>query len=629
LTGGFQAQSRGNLAAAEEAYRSVLADEPDNVNALQLLGLVCLNTDRRAEAEDRLSRALELCPHVAELHHNRGLCRLAQERLAEAETDFCAAIRIKPAYPEAFNNLGLVARKLGRFGDAEAAFIRAIRLRPDFAIAFTNLAAAVRAQGRAEAAEACCRRALELDPESFQTEAQLGLALQDLSRFDEAEASFRRSLALQPLAETWISLGRLLRISVRAERTERTAEVEECFRRAVALDRNVVEGYRELGFALLERGKLDDAETVARKAVELDGGASEGHRLLGRVFRSRGRLPEAEACGVRAVELDRGNAEAHRDLAEVHLLTGRWASGWKGYEWRLRCRDAPRGPFTRPLWDGSALDGKTVLLWAEPRLDETLQFLRYVPRVKARAGGGRVILRGPAGLEELLGSETLGADQILSDGQPLPAFDTHAPLTSLPGIFATTPDTVPIEVLSIKQTPVAGDFWRERLKRLSGLRVGILWKSDRGADDGGRSVDLTACAPLCRVPGVNLVSLQKGERPTNDRLGVVDLGREYDAATWTDVAAIVAGLDLVIGVDSTIVHLAGVLGVPVWVALPFAPDWRWLLGRAVSPWYPAMRLFRQPAPGEWDAVFQRLAWDLERWAISLRDLERWVVALPN
>ncbi len=606
LIQGFQAQERGELRDAAEFFVSVLNDEPENVNALQLLGLIHLKAGRFEKADRLISKAIELCPEVPELHNNRGLTRLGQGRLRESEFDILNAIRLKPEYPEAFNNLGLVASRLERSADAEAAFIRAIGQQPNFPSAFNNLAATVLKQGRAADAEACCKRAIALRPVYPEAEMTLGLALEQLGRFEEAEACFRRSLADKPHPLTWTGLGRLLRFSGRA------ADAEQCFRAALELTENSDEAYRQLGWVLLEQGNIAEAEAAGRKALEIGGESAEVQRLVGSVFREQGHLQEVETCYLRALELERENAEAHRDLAHLHLLTGRWQTGWKGHEWRSRCRHAQRQPFEQPRWDGSPLDGKTILLWSEAAFEDTLQFVRYVHLVKAR--GGRVILRAPEALGSLLRPDYLGIDRVILEDQAIPQFETHASLVSLPRIFGTTPDTVPTSVSLIP--PLEFDsttwsFWQEKLDNFTGVKVGIVWNAD-SSHSPKRSINPAAFSSLGSVSGISLISLQKGAKSTELPRGIGYLDRSFDEATWVDMAAIVSGLDLVIAVDSPIAHLAGAQGIPVWLALSFIPDWRWLLGRDDSPWYSNMRLFRQPSPGNWDAVFKRLAVELEQ-----------------
>ena len=610
ITRAFHRQKRGEVQPAIESVLSILQNEPHNVNALQFLGLIYWNMGRVAESDELISRAITLCPSIAELHNTRGLCRLSQNRLEESRNDFLEAIRLQPAYPEAFNNLGLAANRLGQAGEAEGAFIRAIRLKPDYATAFCNLAVTVLQQGRAVNAEASCRRAIALCPDYPEAMRTLGLALEQLNQLDETEAWLRRSLAVRPHALALTCLGRLLR------RTGRAAEAVSVLHSALELISDSIEAHQELGFALLEQGKLTEAKAATRTALELGSDSSESQRLLGGVLRDDGQHSAAEACFRRALELSRDNANAHYDLSTLHLLTGRWKTGWKGYEWRRQCRCRPQLGFEQPMWDGSPLGGRTILVWCEDDPEDTMLFVRFTRLVKAR--GGRVILRGPVSLGPILRSEYLGADHVSLDSEPLPPFDTHAPLGSLPRILGTTLETVPAEIPYVSYLDLDAAtwmFWQERLERFSGERVGIVWSAHESAS-GHRSVSPEVFAPLCSITGVSLISLQKHASTVQCPLGIGGLGFAFDESTWTDLIAVLSGLDLVISVDCAIAHLAGALGIPVWMAVSSAPDWRWLREREDSPWYPTMRLFRQPRAGDWDAVFQRLAGELKQWAKS-------------
>ncbi len=286
--------------------------------------------------------------------------------------------------------------------------------------------------------------------------------------------------------------------------------------------------------------------------------------------------------------------------------------GWPAYEARWRCKQTTPVPaFTQPRWDGTPLDGRTILLYGEQGMGDTIQFIRYVPRVKE--GGGRVLVQCQNALLHLL-SRTPGIDGLVGWGAAPPAFDVWMPLMSLPALFGTTVETIPAELPYVSIEPALIAHWRRQLAALPGFRVGIVWQgSPRHPWDRHRSAPLTAFAPLAEVPGVCLVSLQKGpgSNQLTDRPGgfpVVSLGDLQDTAgPFTDTAAIIANLDLVVTIDSAVAHLAGALGAPVWLALQRSSDWRWPLDRSDSPWYPTARLFRQTTLGDWAPVFRAMA----------------------
>jgi hypothetical protein len=314
----------------------------------------------------------------------------------------------------------------------------------------------------------------------------------------------------------------------------------------------------------------------------------------------------------RAIRLAPNYAEAHKNLAHSLLRGGQFAEGWREYEWRWQCREFPRLPYTQPAWDGSPLEGRTLLLCAEQGLGDTIQFVRYAPLLKRR--GGRTVVAAQKPLLPLLAG-CPGIDALADRDAAPPPYDVFAPLLSLPRLLGTTPADVPAEVPYLQARPDLVERWREELRPLDGFRVGIAWRGSPGYRmDRLRSFPLSHFEPLARLPGVRLVSLQKGPgveqlRELDGRFPVVDLAGRLDEASgpFMDTAAVMRNLDLVVSCDTAVAHLAGALGVPVWLALSCAPEWRWLVGREDSPWYPTMRLFRQESAGAWEDVFRRMA----------------------
>jgi len=500
------------------------------------------------------------------------------------------------------NNLGNVLKDQGKLDQALACYRRALELKPDYALAHNNLGLVLSGQGNLDGAVACYRRATELKPDFAEAHNNLGTALMHLGKLDEAVASFRRALELKPdYTEAHNNLGNAF------EHQGKLDEAVACFRRALELKPDYAQVHNNLGVALQERGTLDEAVACYRRALELKPDYPEAHNNLGNALKEQGTLDKAVACYRRALELKPDYAEAHTDLAIACLLTGDWRRGWPEYQWRWQTKGFAARRFGQPLWNGESLAGKTILLHAEQGLGDTIQFIRYAPMVKRY--GGTVVVECQKPLLALLEGSP-GVDHLIGQGDRLPAFDVHAPLLSLPLVLQTSLATIPASIPYLFPKAAIVERWRKTLVEIDGFKIGITWQGNptfRG--DRCRSIPLRWFAPLAQVPGVRLLSLQKGAgaeqlAEVGDLFEVTELGsRLHDFA---DTAAVMKNLDLVITSDTGPAHLAGALGVPVWVALSFVPDWRWLLDRGDSPWYPTARLFRQREPGDWHAVFEEI-----------------------
>ena len=372
-----------------------------------------------------------------------------------------------------------------------------------------------------------------------------------------------------------------------------------------------------MGNIYLDRGDLPEMAAWYRKALELAPDNTEALVNVGRMLRDQGRWEEALACYDKALQRDPGHVESHFSRALIYLTLGRFREGWKAYEWRLQMADWSRKAYPHrlrmPCWNGEPFIGRTLLVHHEQGFGDTLQFIRYLPMVQAR--GGTVLLEVPASLRSLL-KGIPGADEIMElspAGPPQREFDLHVPLLSLPGLFGTTLESIPAQVpyLSANSEKVAA--WGKRIGG-SSFKVGIVWSgSTWNAKLADKSCPISLFLTLAGTPGARLVGLQKN--PASNDLaaaaaeGIQNYGDEF--ADFSDTAAAIANLDLVISVDTAAAHLAGAMGKPVWVLLPCVADWRWLLNREDSPWYPTMRLYRQPRPGAWDEIFRRLAHDLK------------------
>ncbi len=461
--------------------------------------------------------------------------------------------------------------------EAEAFYRAALALAPDRPESWANLGLAILKNGRAEEAVECERQALRLDPDNVEALNNLGIALHAINALSEAENHFRGALRLVPgHANATLNLG-VIRQSLGHQ-----AEAETLYRHARALGADEARVCNNLALALAELGRADVAETACRDALAARPDYPEAAVNLGMILLTRGKLAEAWPC-----------YEARWDVPPL-------AS-------RDRLPDATR-------WTGAqAIEGKTILLLAEQGFGDTLQFCRFAPLVARR--GARVILAVPDVLSRLMWSLP-GIDRVVSEDDPLPAFDLHCPLMSLPLAFSTIEETIPRHCPYLAADPEAVERWRAIVPRdPDGLRIGLVWAGARrdgqahaAAIDRRRSMRLADMAPLGAIQGCVFVSLQLGppaKQIEASPFPIVDFSSRL--GDFADTAALIEALDLVITVDTAVAHVAGALGLPVWLLSRFDACWRWMRDRDDSPWYPSMRLFRQTVPGDWAGVVRRVA----------------------
>jgi Flp pilus assembly protein TadD len=450
------------------------------------------------------------------------------------------------------------------------------------------------------------RRAVEIDSCSVDAWYLLGAVLHLQRKRDEAEGPYRCALALAPHhADARNNLGVLL-LNRRSPE-----EAADCFREVLRLRPEHADAHSNLGNALQMLDQVEESIACYETAIRLRPDHLDAHLYLGNALQILGQFEKSHQCYEDVIRFAPNHAQGHLCRALSWLLSGDFERGWLEHDWRFRCPGSPALPTDRPCWDGSPLGGKSILLYADHGLGDGLQFIRYARWVAER--GGRTIVACQRPMERLVATCD-GVHQILSEGTPASDFEVYAPVMSLPRIFGTTLATIPADVPYLFPDPSLVSRWRDELgPKSSGsvFKVGIAWQGNPGhGNDLRRSFRLDQLEPLARIPGVRLHSLQKGAgteqlAELGDRFEVIELGSRLD--DLMDTAALMANLDLIVTPDTSIAHLAGAIGAPAWVALPLAPDWRWLLGRDDSPWYPTLRLFRQQRPGDWADVFDRMA----------------------
>jgi len=524
------------------------------------------------DAESTCLTLLETDPEDFDTHRLLAVVQFRRGRHTQALASYDRLLGLRPDYAEGHNNRGVVLADLKRFDEALASYDMALAIRPEYAEAHHNRGIALLDLGRAEDAIVDFDRALAIRPDYPAALLSRGGALIALTRFPEALASLDRALALRP------------------------DDADTIIRRA-----NVLSALN----------RFEEALASYDKALTLRPDAAETHNSRGKALAELRRFPEAIASFERAQALAPDMVQAHLNEAEARLLGGDLARGFADYEWRRKIFSAPQRDFSKSQWDGlSSLYNKTILLYDEGRFSDAIQFCRYVPQVAGR--GARVILQVAPSLQRLMGN-LMGVSQMPPDGEHLPDFDVHCPLASLPLAFGTKIDSIPSGTPYLRPPTDLLLAWETRLSAKKRPRIGLAWAGDpRHEGDRNRSIGLRAMMPLLAVDAT-FVRLQK-ELRAGDGMVLENRGDIFDPTEmlndFADAAALISRLDLVISVDTSVAHLAGALGKPVWILLSYTPDWRWLLGRGTTSWYPTARLYRQAARGDWGEVVARVTSDL-------------------
>jgi Tfp pilus assembly protein PilF len=429
-------------------------------------------------------------------------------------------------------------------------------------------------------------------------------------RFAQAQAVYQEVLRLDPRQpDAWHLLGVILRDAGQLD------DAVHCITEAIKLRADVSSYHVNLAEALRRQGHHDLSLAAAERGVAVDGEFSDAHATLAAVFQSLRRFDDALVEYDRAVELNPTRVDPHYNRAWIWLSRGDYARGFPEYEWRWQRPDFERSRFSGPRWDGSPLAGRTLVVECEQGLGDTIQFIRYVLLLREMAV--RVIVVSQPQLVQLLRES--GISDVFAPGTPLPEFHAHIGLISLPGLLGTTLSSVPAQVPYLSARADLVEQWRNKLAEMRGFKIGIQWQGNPNSPhEPGRSMPLAHFEHLARE-GVSLISLQKGfgveQIPAaNKQFRVIEFGAELDerSGPFMDTAAVMQNLDLVVSSDTVTAHLAGALGRPVWVALAFDADWRWMHLREDSPWYPTMRLFRQSQPGQWSDVFERMGAELRK-----------------
>ena len=539
--------------------------------------------------------ALERMMNEAIYHHRNS-------RFQQAAEGYWKVMEANPGHAQATYLLGMVMHRIGENEKAIELISQALAFGYGGAEEYCNLGIIYNQLGRLEDVVECQKQSIARDPQYTAAYFNLGNAYRDLSQPEAAIEALQTAVAQKPdFPQAYNNLGLAQHDAGRFE------DALACYDKALTSKPDYTDAYLNMGNALGELGRPDAAAVSFQKAIVLDHDLFEAHNNLGNVLMEQDQLEAAAASYATAIGLKPDDPGAHKNLGIISLLQGDFETGWPEYSWR-RLEDDPvlKGRnYKQPFWDGEDLTGKTIFVYPEQGLGDIIQFVRYLPMLRQR--GGRVAFDIPLPMARLMW-DLDGIDVSLKDGDTLPPFDYHIPLLELPKLLGTTLDTIPAAKAYLHADKNLVEAWGERLGPKEEFRIGLVWGgSPDHLNDRNRSIDPELFRPLVKTPGVEAFSLMVGRDGEAARVfgdGLSDLAPHL--GDFADTAAAIAHLDLVISVDTAPAHLAGALGAPVWTLLPFNPDWRWMLDRDDSPWYPSMRLFRQETPGDWEGVFQEV-----------------------
>jgi tetratricopeptide (TPR) repeat protein len=609
-----KAYQAGKLTEAEQLCLKILSADPDSAPTLNLLAVINSALGRNDAALSNTDRALSLWPDFVEALINRGIALYELKRFDDALADYDRAIALRPDSADTLVNRGNALGKLQRHVEALASYDDALKLQPAHVNALVRRAATLHDLRRHDEALKSYDRALALRPEHAEVLVNRGVTLHELKQPTEALNSYDRALVVEPN-----NVDALTNRGVALHDLGRYGEALASQDRALAVQPGHAAALSNRGLSLHKLGRLDEAVASYDRALAVRPQYADALVNRGVTLHGLRRFDEALASYDRAIAVRPDHADAHFFGSLSRLLTGDFGRGWIEYEWRRK--GASTGPsrrdFPQPLWlGGNEIADKTILLHSEQGFGDTIQFCRYVPLVAAC--GARVILEVEEPLQGLLAG-LAGIARVVVKGNPLPAFDLQCPLLSLPLAFTTQLETIPSATPYLRAPDQALLKWGARLPIKRRPRIGIAWAGNaKHIRDRERSIGLGDLLPLLDVDAT-FVSLQKEVRAADtatlrERADIIHFGHEL--AGFSDTAALMSHLDLVISIDTAIAHLAGALGKPVWILLTHVPDWRWLLDRNDSPWYPTARLFRQSDAREWNSVIARVRDELLKFVRS-------------
>jgi tetratricopeptide (TPR) repeat protein len=596
--------NQGRFPEALALYEMLVNQFPEHNNLLIHYGGTLLCMGREEDSLRVYDKSLAFDNRQFNVFSNRAVALKKLKRFSEAVESCDQAIKLNPDYAIAYANRGDALQSLKRHTEALHSFEKALALSPGYALAYNYRGNALHDLKRLEEALDSYDRAIALNPEYAEAYSNRGNVLQDLKRLNEAVASYDNAIAINPdYAEAYYNRG------VTLQYLNQFNDALTSYDRAIALNPDYAEAYSSRGVALQYFNRFHDALISYNLAITLNPEYVEAYICRGTAFQGLKQLDEAVADYDRAIVLNPNDTAAYWNKSLLKILNGEYEEGWRLYEWRWKKSpliDTLR-TYQQPLWLGEpSLSNKTLLIYPEQGLGDYIQFIRYATLVEQL--GAKVILEVPAPLISIALTLT-GQFTAVAQGEPLPDFDYHCPIMSLPLAFKTTAKTIPAQNPYLYADKDKQSIWRQRLGEKSRSRVGLVFSGSESNDnDHNRSIALKQFELLFSLP-IEFHCLQRDIRP-DDAVFMANnkqIKSHHDLLyDFSDTAALVEEMDLVVSVDTSVAHLAAALGKKVWILLPFVPDYRWMLDRTDSPWYPNVTLFRQTAMGDWDSVIEKL-----------------------
>lgn len=598
-------------------YQQAIALKPDYLEAYQNLGIAYINENKLLEAEAAFQKAALISPNNPEIYHDLGVIKFKQNELDEAIKYYQQALHLNPNYPQALNNLGITFKAQKRFPEAILYFQKVVSLAPNYPEAYQALGACLSAIGKTDEAISVFQKLIALKPGHAEAFHNLGVVYYKQGRYEQARTALQRAIAIQPdYPEACSHLG------LTFKELQCLDQAMFSCQQAISLNPASPVGYSNLGLIHLAKDELDLAETYLKQALLLHFDFPEAHHNLGLTYHCQGRLPEAIACYRQALEQQFQYPQAHLGLAIASMLVNDYHSGWVEYEWRLQLKENKSLIPAIPRWEGDFTENHTELLLVEEQgIGDILQFIRYASLLKEHFPLVTLAVREP--LHGLIEASGL-FDKVYALPTTQLTISEHSkwlPILSLLGLLNLSKDEPVVQAPYIRVQPDLFEKWHDRIKSPDKLTIGLNWQGNPETekdDFRGRSFPLATYEPLASIPGLQFVSLQKGygseqlESCTFTSQFVPcqeEINQTWD---WMDTAAIIQACDLIITSDTSIAHLAGAMGKPVWILLKKVPDWRWGLEGQSSLWYPSARLFRQVHSNDWAEVIGRVKGELAK-----------------